>query len=182
MPIRRRGPQDFHLTNFSVVELKKKQQIQAMSVTTNDIQRILAPNQGTPTPLEQSETSIEYDICELDEETKQIDHPNSLKQRQQRESVLMIEELVLRQHGYKKIGKICKTLQGVLYEAQIFDLNILNKSADEDEKNNKVNIIGHVDKYQHVVIKKTTKTLAHAKLTREGSFDLIVDEDIVKGI
>ena len=151
-----------------------------MSLTTNDIQRIFAPCQVRL--LEQSTTSIEDGICTLDEETKQIDqdqnfadlemknmdvpcnmnkynsidHLNIVKQRQEKQSVLMAEELILKQHGYKKIGEILKHCK-VFCRAEIFDANILSESAEQDEKDHKVNIIGHVDKYQHVAIKKLAR-------------------------
>ena len=154
-----------------------------MSLTANDIQRIFNPNFNVAS-LEQSLTSVEYNIdqCEanIDEETKQIEeHSECMFQN---DINIDYEELILTQHGLKKIGKICDGLQGVLYEAKIFDKNILIQGAEQDHKNNKVNIIGHIDKYDHVVIKKTAKKLAHAKLAKEDGFEMVVDEDIVKGI
>lgn len=133
-----------------------------MSLTAKDIQRIFNPNMNLRS-LEQSLTSVECNIDAEMEETKQIEQHSELQQ-----------------HGYKIMGTICTGLQGVLYEAEIFDRNLLINAAEQDDKNNRVNIIGHIDKHNHVVIKKTPKKLAHAKLAKEDGFEMVVDEDIVK--
>ena len=126
----------------------------------------ITPTAITPTSLAQSATSVEYIDC-LCQDGIQERFTN--------------EQFFLNGHGYKMIKKLGDTLQGEMYEAEIFDENALIKSSQKDEKNKRVNIVGDYENNHHVIIKKTKKKLAYQKLSKdEDGFNIIVDEDIVK--
>ena len=74
----------------------------------------------------------------------------------------MDEDALFNQNGYKKLYKLCDTLQGELYKAEII--------------NNKYDLHKH-----HVVIKKTDKTLLQQRITiSDDGFNFCVSENIIK--
>ena len=70
------------------------------------------------------------------------------------------EDTILAEHGYKKISKICDTVQGVLYKAEkLNDTNINNK---------------------YVAIKRCERILRDKQEAIQDGMNFIVSEDIIK--
>ena len=94
----------------------------------------------------------------------------------------------LANHGYKIIRKMCNTLQGEMYEAEIYDHNKILSAADKDEKEELINIVispkrhknNNIQNIKRVVIKKSHKILCDSKLSIQDEMNIVVEENIVK--
>mmetsp|Transcript_16730 Transcript_16730/g.26563 ORF Transcript_16730/g.26563 Transcript_16730/m.26563 type:complete len:640 (-) Transcript_16730:392-2311(-) len=84
------------------------------------------------------------------------------------------EELIFAKHGYKKIRKVCDTLQGELMEAEIVKHS---KSFQKDQARRKLCENANI---QRVAIKKVDKCLFKQRIAKIDGMVYCVEEDVVK--